>query len=86
MAPAVRPPSAVVLANARTHTAETIRGYRGVDEDHRNDEGLWLWVLAFARTTSGRLAVHWPYPSAAIASAVVTTRANSPLRLASVMA
>jgi hypothetical protein len=44
--------SAVVLANARTHTAESICGARW--QWPSQNETLGLWVLAFARTTMGR--------------------------------
>jgi hypothetical protein len=40
----------VVLAKARTHTAESV-GESKVVVDLRSNNALWLWVLAFARTT-----------------------------------
>jgi hypothetical protein len=43
---------AVVLAKARTHTAESI-GESRMAVDLRNNNVLWLWVPAFAGTTSG---------------------------------
>ena len=42
--------SAVVLAKARTHTAESI-GESEMAVDLRNNDALWLWVPAFAGTT-----------------------------------
>ena len=42
---------AVVLAKARTHTAESI-GQSKMAVDLHNNKALWLWVLAFARTTA----------------------------------
>ena len=42
--------SAVVLAEARTHTARSRLG-GAVADDSLTYESRWLWVLAFARTT-----------------------------------
>jgi len=40
----------VVLAKARTHTAESI-GRDWMADNLRNNNVLWLWVPAFAGTT-----------------------------------
>jgi hypothetical protein len=40
----------VVLAKARTHTTESL-GESKMAVDPRSNNALWLWVLAFARTT-----------------------------------
>jgi hypothetical protein len=50
---------ALVLAKARTHTAESIGQPRAAD-DLRNNEALWLWVPGRARRarlpgTTGRV-------------------------------
>jgi hypothetical protein len=42
----------VVLAKARTHTAESL-GESRMAVGLRNNNVLWLWVPAFAGTTSG---------------------------------
>jgi hypothetical protein len=42
----------VVLAKARTHTAESL-GESKMAVDLRSNDVLWLWVPPFAGTTSG---------------------------------